>query len=195
MAHYQPEIQPSSFPCPNCAKPVSGDSPFCMFCGHSTPNRPQNCVKCGASPNPGDRFCSKCGTAIGMSYAGFWIRFGASLIDNFIKIVLFLLVLATPVAFLGLITFLGYELLFMVLRRPTLGKMSLRLIVVNADGDAPSIGRLFLREYIGKFISTIALMLGFIWIGLDSRKRGWHDYIGGTYVVHKTAMQQTDDAV
>ena len=130
-----------------------------------------------------------------MSYSGFWIRFVAFMIDLFIISVLTAVVLITPLAFLGPFVILIYELLFIVSRRPTTGKMIMRIIVVNADGNVPSAGRLFLREFIGKFISAIALMLGFFWIGLDSRKRGWHDYIGGTYVVHKTSVRQTDDAV
>jgi uncharacterized RDD family membrane protein YckC len=29
----------------------------------------------------------------------------------------------------------------------------------------------------------IAFFLGFIWIGLDARKQGWHDKLAGTVVV------------
>ena len=32
------------------------------------------------------------------------------------------------------------------------------------------------------FVSTI-VFLGLIWVGIDSRKQGWHDKLAGTVVV------------
>ena len=49
----------------------------------------------------------------------------------------------------------------------------------------PGIWRAILREVLGKLVSTVVILLGFFWIGWDQRKRGWHDYIAGTYAVHK----------
>ena len=45
--------------------------------------------------------------------------------------------------------------------------------------------RVIIRELVGKFVSEGLVWLGYIWIGLDQNKRGWHDYIGGSYVVRK----------
>ena len=44
-------------------------------------------------------------------------------------------------------------------------------------------GYAVLREIVGKFVSAIAFFLGFLWIGWDGRKQGWHDKIAGTHVV------------
>jgi uncharacterized RDD family membrane protein YckC len=40
-----------------------------------------------------------------------------------------------------------------------------------------------LARYVGYIISTIPLCLGFLWVGFDSKKQGWHDKIAGTVVV------------
>jgi uncharacterized RDD family membrane protein YckC len=36
-------------------------------------------------------------------------------------------------------------------------------------------------------VNSLVFYLGFIWIFIDSRRRGWHDLIAGTVVV------ETDD--
>ena len=61
--------------------------------------------------------------------------------------------------------------------------MLVSIKVVNAQGNIPGLGHAALREILGKFISTIALCLGFLWIAWDRQKQGWHDKIAGTYVV------------
>jgi uncharacterized RDD family membrane protein YckC len=38
---------------------------------------------------------------------------------------------------------------------------------------------------VGKFVSTIFILLGYLWIGRDRQKRGWHDHIASTYVIRK----------
>ena len=43
--------------------------------------------------------------------------------------------------------------------------------------------RAFLREYIGKLISGVLLLLGFIMAGLRSDKKALHDMLSGTQVV------------
>ena len=55
-------------------------------------------------------------------------------------------------------------------------------IVDASTGEKATLTQCALR-YIGYFISGAVLMLGYIWIGIDSRKRGWHDMIAGTAVV------------
>ena len=86
---------------------------------------------------------------------------------------------------LGSLFSLFYYVLFIGLKGQTLGKMALGIQVVDAHGNVPGIWRAILREIIGKLISTIVIFLGFLWVIWDPRKRGWHDYIGGTFVVRK----------
>ena len=38
---------------------------------------------------------------------------------------------------------------------------------------------------IGKIIVFLVMFIGFIWVIWDPKKRGWHDYIGNTYVVKR----------
>lgn len=68
-------------------------------------------------------------------------------------------------------------------RGQTLGKMALGIKVVNRNGDVPGLGYAALREVVGKFISFIALLLGFLSIAWDPKKQGWHDKIAGTWVI------------
>jgi uncharacterized RDD family membrane protein YckC len=140
--------------------------------------------------------------------AGFWIRLAASIIDDIILNVAsiipgclcgfcvgFLGALAqvdkrkTPIL-AGLLGFLLGTLLqaayFTILTwrfGQTLGKKALNLRVVTTEYDSLSFGKAFLREVIGKLISTVMLFVGFLWVAWDEKKQAVHDKLAGTYVV------------
>lgn len=57
-------------------------------------------------------------------------------------------------------------------------------VVRDRDGGPLSGGQAFLR-LIGYWINSLVLYLGFVWIFIDKRKRGWHDLIAGTVVIKK----------
>lgn len=65
----------------------------------------------------------------------------------------------------------------------TLGKQLVRLRVVNRHGLLPSAGQAFLRESVGKWLSTMILYLGFAWPLWDSDRQALHDLMVETYVV------------
>ncbi len=65
----------------------------------------------------------------------------------------------------------------------TLGKKALNLRVVTTDYEPLSFGKVFLREVIGKFVSTAILLIGFLWAAWDENKQAVHDKLAGTYVV------------
>lgn len=67
----------------------------------------------------------------------------------------------------------------------TLGKLFVGIEVVNPSGQRVSFWRAFFRNYIGYMVSTTFFWLGFIWIFVDRKRRGWHDMIADTYVVVK----------
>lgn len=138
---------------------------------------------------------------------GFWRRLLAYLIDTcivsivsipFSLVVILLGGLAeeseelSPVALLlqlvllllgAIINFLYYGW-FYKYKGATPGKMVLNLRVVNeSTGTNIGFGTTFLREVIGKFLSSIILLLGYIMAGLRSDKRGLHDLIAGTRVI------------
>jgi uncharacterized RDD family membrane protein YckC len=136
-----------------------------------------------------------------LEYVGFWLRFFAFIVDS-----LLVLVIALP-----LLRFFGYSyarmldlpsaevdygheflmdalaaiaiIAFWLARQATPGKMVISAKIVDArTGGKPSVGQAIAR-YLGYYVSTIPLCLGLLWVGLDSRKQGWHDKIAGTVVV------------
>jgi uncharacterized RDD family membrane protein YckC len=63
----------------------------------------------------------------------------------------------------------------------TIGMGLTGIKVVRTDGNRLGYGKALLR-YVGYVISALLLSLGFLWIGFDKRRQGWHDKIAGTLV-------------
>jgi uncharacterized RDD family membrane protein YckC len=85
---------------------------------------------------------------------------------------------------LALFAILGflYFFLFTALRGQTFGKHLLKLKVIDAYGERPSMMRAFVRA--AAYLPSLVLLgLGFLWIGFDREKRGLHDVMADTYVV------------
>lgn len=79
---------------------------------------------------------------------------------------------------------LGYFIFFIGSRGQTLGKMAMGIRVVKiGTNEAPGYGKAFLREVVGKFVSSLVLLLGYFWMLWDSKKQTWHDKIAGTVVI------------
>jgi uncharacterized RDD family membrane protein YckC len=125
------------------------------------------------------------GPAPGVVFAGFWIRFVAYIIDAVLIAILFAIVSAVSTS-LAVIVYLAALLYFPLcwgLLGQTIGMMPFGIrIVRNTDGGKLTWGNVILR-LIGWIVSAIVLYIGFIWVAFDSRKRGWHDMIGGTVVI------------
>ena len=137
-----------------------------------------------------------------VEYAGFWIRTGASLIDTILMMVIIVPMLtiiygkgywSSEAVFLGVWDLLFNYILpaivvivFWIVKSATPGKILLELSIVDAEtGGKPSNGQLIGR-YFAYYISLLPLMLGFIWVGFDKRKQGWHDKLTGTVVVRQS---------
>ena len=77
-------------------------------------------------------------------------------------------------------------MLFWVYKSATPGKLMLKLAIVDAKtGEKPSVTQWIVR-YLCYYLSAMVMMLGFVWVGLDRRKQGWHDKLAGTVVIsHK----------
>jgi uncharacterized RDD family membrane protein YckC len=136
-----------------------------------------------------------------MNYAGFWIRFAATMIDTVLLMLVTLPLLwwiygpryldgslggvfAGPADFL--ISFVLPALaviLFWRHRQATPGKMMLALRVVDADSGGPLTLGQGVGRYFAYFVSTIPFCLGFLWVAFDKRKQGWHDKLAHTVVV------------
>lgn len=75
-----------------------------------------------------------------------------------------------------------YLLVFQILVGRTLGMRVLKLKIIDVYGDRPSPARCLAR--CGGYLASVAtLFLGFLWMGVDSEKRGLQDWIAGTYVI------------
>jgi len=64
----------------------------------------------------------------------------------------------------------------------TPGKKLMAIKIVKLDGSDLTVSNALIR-YIGYFISSFVIYLGFFWILFDKKKQGWHDKIAGTVVV------------
>ena len=149
-------------------------------------------------------------------YAGFWIRVLASIIDTFLFGLLLVPIIAltlgdaqwssvegegmhmSTMSFETLQVPGGWNIvvnyilpaivgmLFWVYKSATPGKLMLKLAIVDAKtGEKPSVTQWIVR-YLCYYLSAMVMMLGFVWVGLDRRKQGWHDKLAGTVVIsHK----------
>lgn len=148
------------------------------------------------------------GSGIEPNYVGFWARVVASIVDS---VVMMALVFALASVVMGLDEFvnenaeftlssfliqivlpIAFVLLFWIYRNATPGKMLVGAVIVDAKtGKSPSAGQYIIR-YIGYYVSTIILMLGFFWVAFDKRKQGWHDKMAGTVVIKGRAPASND---
>ena len=204
MAQEQREIQTPQMVCPNCAGRNPASVSFCAHCGQ--PTRPENggCSNCLTELPPDAQFCPECGAPAGIpmgwflpaeaEYMGFWIRAAAGLIDVTVIGAIWALIeiFHAPLS-TDLIAYIAYPVYYVALtglKGQTLGKMALGIMVVNAQGEPPGIRRAAFREIVGKFVSEIAIFLGYLWVGWDKKKRGWHDHIASTYVVRAPGRRE-----
>ena len=134
-----------------------------------------------------------------VKYAGFWIRLGAVLIDLMVMgVVLYIpsTVIYGSEYWVGDQFFYGFwDLMFSYVLplvgtiwfwlrfSGTPGKMVLKLKIVDAGtGNKLTFGQAIGR-YFAYILSAIPFFLGYIWVGFDKRKQGWHDKLAGTVVI------------
>lgn len=142
-----------------------------------------------------------------VTYAGFWVRLAAYLIDS---VIVFLLLLIVRLAMSGvmsvlygtalggnilfdytlkdIVLYLGQVLYFILCTRytgTTPGKraMNLRVISVDESGELDLLTVAY-RETVGRFLCGISICIGYLIIGLDKEKRGFHDMLCDTRVVY-----------
>jgi uncharacterized RDD family membrane protein YckC len=141
-----------------------------------------------------------------VAYAGFWIRFLASVIDSILTFAIvgpvlywlygkeyFLVALGLSEAdsfFAGPADpLLNYVLpaiavvLFWIARQATPGKMALSMKIVDADSFGPLTKGQAIGRYLGYYVSIFGLFIGFLWVAFDPRKQGWHDKLARTVVI------------
>lgn len=98
--------------------------------------------------------------------------------------VILVMILSTMVSLIQIGIGALYYVYFTGSRGQTLGKMALGIKVVKADTqEVPGYTSAFLRETIGKFVSSLILALGYLWMIWDPKKQTWHDKIANTIVI------------
>lgn len=190
---------------------------YCAECGRPTP--PDELARFGdllVCPLCKDNYAQKLREGVAptvtFTYAGFWIRFVAVLIDTVILMIVNTIVssmmfgtimtpipqvtpganpmevlpavLATVGASMGISTVLGalYESLFIAYLAATPGKLAIGLKVIRSNGAPVGIGRAFGRHF-AKYLSGLILAIGYIMAAFDAEKRALHDMICDTRVV------------
>jgi uncharacterized RDD family membrane protein YckC len=194
------------------------ESSVCSQCGRSFPKdqvvRFDNQVICAACK---PIFVQRLREGVTMPgvlrYAGFWIRFGAKIIDGLIMVAaqyailipLGILVYSNfanvpensedmlssgSLLLLGVQQLIGilipavYNTFFVGRFGATPGKMACRLKVVTAEGDKVTYARALGRNF-AEWLSAIVLLIGYIMAAFDSEKRALHDRVCSTRVVYK----------
>lgn len=136
-------------------------------------------------------------------YGGFWIRFGAIILDGIVIFgVTFLAVrllygqgymewamegaregITRERFFFNWVLPPVYTVGFWILKSATIGKMLVKVKIVDAKTGKPASPLQCVIRYLGYIVSALPLCLGFIWVAFDKRKQGWHDKIARTLVV------------
>lgn len=141
-----------------------------------------------------------------IAYAGFFVRLSAYIIDCIIvgialliiKIPKFIINMTNPdLFFLKPILFqfsifdiviyllgLLYFVLMTYYCGGTLGKKLFKLKVCKATEEKLSLFTVIYRESIGRYLSGLILFIGYLMIGVDSKKRALHDILSDTLVVY-----------
>ena len=131
-------------------------------------------------------------------YAGFWIRLGASIIDNIIIMVALVPIgmlmgwnsmysseVTSTADWLWQILMAAFCVFCWVKFAGTPGKRLLRLKVLDErTGENVTVGQGIIR-YIGYFPAVLVLFIGLIWVAFDPKKQGWHDKMAKTVVVRE----------
>ncbi len=188
---------------------VSGAQAICSECRRAFPeeemirfNDARVCAAC--KPVFVQKVKEGVSVAGALDYAGFWIRFGAVVIDGFIlwivNMALFVplgIIMPTSsddpfaaLSFMPLIMLLQYAIpavydtWFVGKYGATPGKMACKIKVVVADGTSVSYSRALGRHF-AKWLSSLIMGIGFLMAAFDDERRTLHDRICETRVVRK----------
>jgi uncharacterized RDD family membrane protein YckC len=197
----------------------------CSSCGAKIAEEEFVCTKCGylehiaviaklktAKPEPEELEQNR-------SYAGFWKRCRALILDYLILLLSVVLIAAIiGGVILGMSAITKHEVDFDVIQafavgfgivfavalswayftgfesskyRATIGKKMMGLLVVDKKGKQISFWRANIR-YWGKIISILIAFAGFWMIGFTKKKRTLHDLLAGTMVLNKVVIVPED---
>jgi uncharacterized RDD family membrane protein YckC len=123
--------------------------------------------------------------------AGFWRRFAALLLDGIligiVTGILRAIFGANGANGIGTLIWLAYLTYFEGSSGQTVGKKALGIRVVDfSAGGSIGYGRAFIRS-IGRILSGLVLLLGYLWMLWDKEKQTWHDKFANSVVVPESA--------
>jgi uncharacterized RDD family membrane protein YckC len=175
---------------------------FCSRCGTWLPDETATCSLCGLVIRPGAAPPQAVAAAVlePVSYAGFWRRFWAFLIDvivTYFPIATVRVLLGLPASgsfdpmvpaawwsggFELVIDWLYAALLISSPWRATLGQAVMDLHVTDLHGDRISFARATAR-YLAQILNLLTLGFGLLMQLFSPRRQALHDLVSGTVVV------------
>lgn len=201
--------------CRQCGNPIGTEADFCIQCGFRPMKSSNFCQSCGEVTLDKQEMCMHCGnmliTITAQTYAGFWHRFSAFIIDSVI-ITIPIFIVGFSIGFLAEMSFITgaydyndrialfvdiayvlnlfiailiYLLYFAISHssswQASIGKKLVGLKVIDYNGQRISFWR-SLGRTVATYLSGI-LYIGYIIAGLTKKKQALHDFIAKTYVI------------
>jgi uncharacterized RDD family membrane protein YckC len=128
--------------------------------------------------------------------AGFWTRFAAALIDSLmLGVVEGVLIgaLGTGGLAIGLLVSLGYFSYFEGSPSgQTIGKRACNIRVIDFAGGSSIGHRRAAVRWLGRIISGLVFLLGYLWMLWDKEKQCWQDKLASSVVVPTDAYPVTN---
>ena len=164
---------------------------FCPNCGKENDDAAKYCQACGLAfqaASPASTIAASTATVTTGTYASFWVRLVAFVIDACI------IALAGGIAAAGtmgvgvVVSFFGpwlYEAFMLSSEwQATVGKRAMSIVVTGMDGQPISFARATGRHF-AKYLSGFLLGIGFIMAAFTAKKQALHDFIAETLVVQR----------
>jgi uncharacterized RDD family membrane protein YckC len=204
--------RPPIVSCESCSAQLPDGASFCAQCGHSVSVAQLGPVRVPPSSSPPEEIPARPSSVAApahLLYAGFWLRAVAFFMDTLILSFLFtfvdfispfpLIILpepSTPFSMLSTpFTWEGFLCLFVMMWlyyalfeasawQATPGKRVMRLYVTDLNGHPVTFRRASLR-CIGRWISQLTFLVGYLLAGFTERKQALHDLIAGCLVLRR----------
>lgn len=154
------------------------------------------CSKCQEFSEDSAIFCPACQSFLANPGAGrratFFERWAAHLISSMLlfAVITFFEMFEKQID-IQVIIVISYIALMLTFYHHALspGKYVLRLRVIDVStGKHASFRKMLLRELVGKFISSIAFSIGYLWALIDVNSQTWHDKLAQTVVVKEILL-------
>lgn len=85
---------------------------------------------------------------------------------------------------LATVAFILWNRIFLCVKEgQSIGQKLVGIKIINTDGSAPGYRTIALRHLVGYPLSLFCAGLGFLWMIIDPKQRGWHDKLAGTIIV------------